>query len=150
MPEMLGENTKTAMPVAERGAVTLLAQIQPDNAEAGVAPAQDPGESLERNSLSPAAPDETLAPLSEPQIPAGDSDSPQSQGDDALVFVPNQGAAFTAFIDSESLDGLEIAGGALAGTKSRANRQTIPSMAISCRRTLPRSPIGRRAPIPRP
>ncbi len=44
MPEMLGENTKTAMPVAERGAVTLMAQIQPENAVAGVAPAQDPGE----------------------------------------------------------------------------------------------------------
>ena len=69
---------------------------------------------------------ETLAPLSEPQIPAGDSDSPQSQGDDALVFVPNQGAAFTAFIDSESLDGLEISGGALAGTKSRVESADDP------------------------
>ena len=147
MPEMLGENTKTAMPVTSGGAVTLVAQTQPENGAAGLVPAQDPGDALERDILSPAGQDE--APLSESQ-PAGDSDSPQSQGDEALVFVPNQGAAFTAFIDSESLDGLEISGGALADTEARMNRQTISSMTISCQWTLPRSPIGRRAPIPRP
>ena len=126
MPEMLGENTKTTMPVGDRGAVTLIAQIQPENGAAGMAPAQDPGDSLERNVLSPAGQDETPAPLSESPVPAGDSGSPKSQGDDALVFVPNQGAAFTAFIDSESLDGLEISGGALADTESRVESTDNP------------------------
>ena len=126
MPEMLGENTNTTMPVADGGGVTLIAQIQPENGVAGMAPAQDPGDSLERNILSPAEQDEALAPLSELPVPAGGNDAPQFQGDDALVFVPNQGAAFTAFIDSESLSGLEISGGALADTESTVESTDDP------------------------
>jgi len=126
MPQMLGEKPKTTMPVADGGAVTLLAQNQPENGVTGMPPAQDPGDSLEQNILSPAGQDEALAPLSELPAPADDSDAPQSQSNNAAVFVPNQGAAFTPFVDGETLSGLEISGGALDATEATVESTDDP------------------------
>jgi len=119
MPEMLSEKPMTTTPTANGGAVTVIAQIQPQNDVTG-ASAQDPGDSLEQNILTPAGQDEAPAPLSELPAPADDGDAPPPQGNNAPAFVPNQGAAFTAFVDGETLSGLEISGGALAATEQAA------------------------------
>jgi trimeric autotransporter adhesin len=112
MPEIMVAEPKPSSPA--NGAAMMTAQVEADTGLTP-APVQDPGASLEENIAAPGDPSGLPAPLSTLPKPVNEPIKPSQN--DAPGFVPNQGAAFTHFIDDETLDGLDAVGGALEATE---------------------------------